>query len=600
MEIRINSANPALAFKRRLTPREEREYSAVLADAKNVCGNKGKSILIVPSTSLPNETGVGNLGTQKSEEFFDFAKKYWGINEIQLLPCGQFHSNGGEYPMYSGTSMDLGTQMIDIKSYATKEEYQSILDANKVKDRVNFPNIVDIDSPQEKVLKQIFTRMNPSQKEKFEKFKTKNADWLEGKALFTVLRDEYKTARYKCWDRIDANLFDTSIVSTEERDARIKEIYQKNCEQIDFYKFKQFLADESLKKAKEKLNAKGLKIHNDITCGFSYDEVWSHPKAFMKDCEIGWGFPALDLESKEGEDLLRQKIRLNAERFDGARIDASWTYVTPNIKNKANGGVDKKNYSNKFLDIIDEEFKKVKGEDFDLKNVMHEFAAKRKDFDPFTPSGNLVPFIQDREKIYTSQYLHDHWGSNDAYLKKGWRPEMFIIGAQNHDSHAIEEMDIQRKSLSRILNIPEEKLLDPKEFQKAKLAEPMGAYNNMVFFMNALGMDGFFKGNPEIGKNYNAQISQNFKEKYFEALQNGEGFNPMDALEKTFIARELDKDNPKLFKKIVKYRKILEEKGNSSKNTLALKIASGVVLACGIGFGFYKYLQKRGQNPHKT
>ena len=125
MDIKINSA---INFQRRLKPKEEGEYSAVLNQAKAKIGNTGKSILIVPTSSLPqeaqNNTGVGTLNQTESAKFFDFAKKYWGINEIQIQPVGQYHAWQGQYPIYSGTSMDLGNHMIDIKSHCTEEEFK--------------------------------------------------------------------------------------------------------------------------------------------------------------------------------------------------------------------------------------------------------------------------------------------------------------------------------------------------------------------------------------------------------------------------------------------------------------------------------------------
>ena len=128
MDIKINSA---INFQRRLKTKEEGEYSAVLKQAKEKIGNNGKSILIVPTSSLPqnaqNNTGVGTLNQAESEKFFDFAKKYWGINEIQIQPAGQYHGWQGQYPIYSGTSMDLGNHMIDIKSHCTEEEFKEKL-----------------------------------------------------------------------------------------------------------------------------------------------------------------------------------------------------------------------------------------------------------------------------------------------------------------------------------------------------------------------------------------------------------------------------------------------------------------------------------------
>ena len=116
----------SINFKRRLKTSEEPEYSDVLKKAKEKASHgKGKSILIVPAMSLPqseyNNTGVGNLASKEAEQFFDFVKKYWGINEVQILPMGHFYEKNERYAIYSGTSTDLGNHVINLEDYVTKE-----------------------------------------------------------------------------------------------------------------------------------------------------------------------------------------------------------------------------------------------------------------------------------------------------------------------------------------------------------------------------------------------------------------------------------------------------------------------------------------------
>jgi len=569
-------ATDSINFKRRLKPSEEAEYCDVLKKAHG----RGKKILIVPASSLPNETGVGNLGTKESLDFFDFAKKYWGINEIQILPMGQYHEHHSEYPIYSGTSMELGNHVINIKNYIPSYNVKSN------SERVNFHNVVDKDSPQEKALRELYSKQKLNKD--FEKFKSENAARLEPKAVYRALCEINGTHRYMQWNETDRNLYD---LAPEVRAKRIEEIKKLKSKEMDFYYFKQFLAEDSLKKAKEELNKKGLKLNGDMLCGFSFDEVWANPKAFHKDKSIGWGLPALNLDSPEGEKLLREKVKFYAERYDGFRIDAAWTYVNqPLIKDTHK---EMKFYDGKILEIIDDEVKKVKGANFDLKNLMFEFAASDKNFNLYDGS-TLKPCVKDRVKIYTSANLSDSWGSNKNFLERNWRPDSFIIGVSNHDSKSIEFSEEQAKTLSKILKIPYEKLTSKKEFKKAKFAEPIGAQNNMIYFMDVLNIDGQFLENDDKLKNYTTQIPRNYQDKYFKALENGEGFNPMDAFEKNFKARGLDKTDPKLFKKIVKYRKILEQK--ETQTHPAIKWACGIACAGLMLYGLMKYHKNHSQD----
>ena len=576
-------------FCRRLKRKEEAGYINVLNQGRDKCieGNPQgkKTILIVPATSLPNKTGAGNLNTPESLEFFDFAKKYWGINEIQILPVGQYPVYQGIYPFYSGTSMDLGSQIINIQAYINKKDFNEIIENNKIKDRVNFANIIGENSAQEKILKNLY-KSGMYQKE-FEVFKNQNQQRLEPKALYKALSKINRTYNYKNWNKVDKNLFNREIVNENTFKQRVKEILAQEGEEMDFYYFKQFLAEDSLKKARENLNQKGLKLDGDMLCGFSGDEVWAHPKAFIPDTSIGWSLPAPDLDSKAGQNLLREKVKFFAERFDGIRIDASWTYVNqPQIKN---GSIKRKDYADRILNIIDDEIKKVKGDNSRI--IMHEFAANPADFNIFD-NKEIKPYLKDRIKIYTSDYLHENWGTNRNFLERGWAPESFIIGARNHDSGKMEYSEEQASVLSKILKINTPKT--QKEFVKAKLAEPMDAKYSMIYFADALNIDKPFQGNSDRTLDYATLIPEDYQNRYFASLERGEGYNPMDALEKQFKAKGLDRTEPKLYRKIVKYKKILEQKEKQTNQIL--KAVCGIICACLLLYGAAKYHKNRSHD----
>ena len=74
-----------------------------------------------------------------------------------------------------------------------------------------------------------------------------------------------------------------------------------------------------------------------------------------------------------------------------------------------------------------------------------------------------------------------------------------------------------------------------------------------------------------------------------DSLKRGEGFNPMDALEKNFRAKGLDKTEPELYKKIVKYNKLLT---SSEKRSPALKYTAVAVCAALLLCGAYKLFEK--------
>ena len=363
-----------------------------------------------------------------------------------------------------------------------------------------------------------------------------------------------------------------------------------------FFEFKQFLAEKHLSKAKEELNKKGIKVSGDLLIGFSNDEVWANPKAFIENTSIKWGLPALNYDSQESRKLLSNKIRNFAKRYDGIRIDAAWIYSSQPLKNEVTSKVFKKNYNDEILNFIEQEIKHIKGKDFDMENITYEFIADKEDFSMFEGC-SLKSFVKNKNKIFCTTDLNQDWCTVQNFRKRYWKDGTYTIGPTNHDSEPIREifMNPSKKekqifALSESLKIPREKLLDLNEFIKAKFAEPMRSKHFMFFFTDALNLHGRYKDNLTKSDDYRIKIPKNYQDEYFKSLEKGEGFNIMDALEKAFVAEGLDKKEPKLFRKIVKFKKIIEEPENAVKNKskkwILIASAISVCIVAGIGFIF--------------
>ena len=605
MKIDFNSQT---SFKRRLKPAEEKEFSNVLQQGKKAVGNKGMSVLIVPSSSLPKDLssniGVGNLLNKESEEFFKFARQYWGVDTVQLLPEGNFrYGSDGRILPYSGSTLDFGNQIINLEiltkdeygKLITEEDLKSIANLNKseVKNSlVNYENVITTSSPTENVLKKAYKELLIADTEEkrnllkqFENFEKIHADRLEPKSLFYALTDNYNSSDTRNWSKLDHNLFDREFVTEAQATERIKQIKDTKSFEVRFYNFKQFLAENHLELAKENLHKQGLKLSGDMPCGFSYSERWANPKAFhpFKYALLDWGLPAINLETPEGEALLREKVKHYASKYDKIRIDAAWTYSSqPLTINDVI--VDKKEYGGKFISIIEDEVKKVKGSAFKNEDIMYELAADPKIYSPFNGS-YLKPEVQNRVKIYCSDSLDKQWGSTQAYKNRNWKDGSYILGASNHDSELYKVLSdearkkTQIETLSEILKIPKEKLSSSKEFIKAKYAEIMRSEHNMFFFTDILNLKGKYQGNAEESLNYRIKIPENYQENYFKSLEKGEGLNIMDALEKAFKAEGLDKSNKDLYKKIQKYKKILQEPSSLAKNkVVAILLSSAMAI----------------------
>lgn len=615
--MKVLQVNPNLTFGRSLRNDEIDEYTKTLKEAKKITGQTGKSAFIIPMPSLPvaesKDIGIGHLASKDGIDFIDYMRTYLDFNIVKDLPSGQIKKYKNFFCNYEASALALGDQNINpelltedkYSSLLTKEEFQDIVNANKKSNKHEFINCettMESGSTQDNILKKAYERFtkldeNYPLKQKYVKFVKDNEFWL-------------------------------NFPRKEEPDQ-------------EFFKFKQFLAEEHLVEGKKLLNDRGIKLCGDCLINFTTDEVNAFPKAFKKGYNTGlpsWGIPTLDYdtildESSDAYKLLKLKIQLMARRYDVIRFDVGWNYITPVMTPHGEDKVLKKNkkyLGSALVDNIDKWVKEIKGEDFDLKNLVYEVEAGPDEFSPFNEySGKLIEPLENRVKVYSSVYMNNNWGSNDAFLKRKWPGDTFSIGPGNHDHQPLKQIakgipdsasnnQIHKTAsiepLARILKMNPKDLDDPATYSKAKFAEIMSAKNIHYFFMDVFGKEEKYnEHDPHSATNFRRRVTPDYKKVYQDALHEGFGFNIMDALERVFRAKGYDKSNPDLYAKIIKFRDILIEKepditktsnniadddivklSSSGKNSTkslrsskGLWIGSAIAVAAGI-FGIYK------------
>lgn len=620
------SAVNNISFGRRLTQQETQEFEQVQKEAKQLVGQTGKSIFIVHDACLPQSasrnTGVSNLAAKESQEFFKFMKPLLGFNIVEVLPQGQVANSKGSglYCAYSGTALSLGNHQIDPELLTTEEfgrilkpeEYQKIVHANVKPDKetiANYDNVMSYQGEQNKMLKIAHERFlaldeNSPLKQKYNHYIQENSYWLD-------------------------------IPRSFEKDQ-------------EFFRFRQFLADEHLRIGKEALNKEGVRLCGDCLIGFSADEIAAYPKAFKQDYYIGdrtWDLRALDYDAlqdptSDAAKLLKTKVQLFAKRYDMIRFDVGWAYLNPRLAHESGNHTYTQYMGDTVLKFIENAVKEVKGEDFDLRNLIYEFEGG----DIFKPnSPELMDEVKQRTKIFGSTHMHerdgDLWGSNDAFIRRGWDPDYLVFGVGNHDPQPLRQIahnmpdtsmeDLRPHKydaippLSRILGIPEHILADPIEFAKAKWAEPMMARHNEMFYMDVLGREERFDmqnlnrvndpaRNLSAHRNYAYKIPADYKSAYHSAVEEGYGFNIMDSLEKIFKVKKLNESHPELFAKIVKFKDILLEKSAEiieevttpqevktiAKKSKAPWIIAGAVTLTGVGTALGIQHSKKTKNSN--
>ncbi len=633
-----------LSFGRLLTQNEMEEYKSTLKEAKAAVGNDGKSVFIVHDACLPQNTdmntGVGNLSTKKSLQFFDFIKNYLGVNSVEILPAGECvpYQKGKFFCAYHSSAFSLSPHQINLEllttpeysSLITQDDIKTVVDANtmpKKESLANFENVVNDDSSFDKIIKKAFDSFRQKKdlnlSKEFEEYKLANEDWLKPKAMFKVLKQKNGTDRWRNWPQEDRELL---VDIDDAKKARISQLLADNSEELEYYSFKQFLADKHLAYSKKSLNERGLKLIGDCLIGFSEDEVWANQKAFNLDYSVGWGLPSLDYETitQEGspaEKLLKRKVQLFAQRYDSIRFDVSWAYIEPKLSplDWKNGSKYSQNtdFGSMILDRIDKYVKEIKGKDFDTKELIHEFDAAPEDFRMLEESASRQSWrapMMERTKALGTTYMSSSWGNNQHFLALNKGAPNFLLGAGNHDPQPLRQIaydvpDIygdtyktpQVEYLSKLFNVDKKFLDNPTEFIKAKFAEIFTAKNNQYFYIDVFGREERFDSQiRNSSENYRYKIPENFEAAYIKEVEQGHALNPMDALEKVFKLKGLDKTKSTLYAQIVKFRDILQTPDVKAISNINTKIPLagtiiGVITATAGVIGYY-FIDKKGEN----
>ena len=160
----------------------------------------------------------------------------------------------------------------------------------------------------------------------FRDFEKQNRAWLMPYAVFSVLRDKYKTADFTKWATFSKFI--------EKRCAAFAE---RNEKEVGFYYYMQYHLDRQLRKVRDYLHSKGVVLKGDIPIGVSRTsvDVWQNPELFVTTSSAGappddfsaegqnWGFPIYNWEKMAEDDYAwwRARFAKMADYFDAYRID---------------------------------------------------------------------------------------------------------------------------------------------------------------------------------------------------------------------------------------------------------------------------------------
>lgn len=300
--------------------------------------DKYAGILAHP-TSFPGHYGIGDLGWG-AYAFVDFLERS-GMNLWQVLPLG--HTGFGDSPYqpfssFAGQPLIISLDELRTAGLLWDEDFWGMPQWDAC--RIEYGQLIEFKTG---LLKRAFERFqNPdindaySTSEEFlkayEQF-GRDSDWLDDYALFMAGKDYFDGAPWYLWE-------DSLKKPTEKHKA---EWMEKLANEVEYYRFIQYLFYRQWTALRHYANDKGIKIVGDVPIFVAWDsvDVWSHKKLFDMDAkgypktvagvppdyfsEKGqlWGNPLYkwNEHTKTGYEWWISRIRHQLELTDFLRID---------------------------------------------------------------------------------------------------------------------------------------------------------------------------------------------------------------------------------------------------------------------------------------
>lgn len=182
----------------------------------------------------------------------------------------------------------------------SEETYNDIVNNNPNKD-TNKTAYSYIYKKQNEALQEAWNnfKQNASKKmlKEFEAFKSENDFWLDKDSLYEALSIEHGNDYWPLWNsETDKNLFNPkSIEQKMEFAKRIEEIENKYSDEIDFYKFVQFVLSKQGEEARKFAKKHDIKMIADRQVAFSDRDTWAYQSLFLE----GWMLGVLLITSQK-------------------------------------------------------------------------------------------------------------------------------------------------------------------------------------------------------------------------------------------------------------------------------------------------------------
>ncbi len=228
--------------------------------------------MLLPIASLPSKYGIGSF-SKSAYDFIDSLKKsgqkFWQI--LPIGPTGYGDSPYQSFSTFAGNPYFIDPDQLIEEGLLTKEECKGY----DFGDNNRYIDYEKIYRSRFHMLRKAYDRSNISENKNFTTFTEQNAYWLEDYALYMAIKDLFKGLSWNEWEE-DIKLRKMNALMS----YRVK---LKN--EIEFYKYIQYLFTRQWNALKGYANKNGIKIIGDLPIYVAFDsaDTWSHPELFQLD-----------------------------------------------------------------------------------------------------------------------------------------------------------------------------------------------------------------------------------------------------------------------------------------------------------------------------
>jgi len=373
-----NLAGRNVNFERKLKENEKPQIARDINLGYDILGKQVRALIIHGPNFPESKSGINQaMGTPWGQDEFSNFIKTFGFNYEQLGPTGA--RNHGQRSHYLSSIREKDPTLINLELLSGKE-YAKLLPLKTLKSIIkkaekDFPDNADIkkgynftrsnyeraEEISENALLSAYNnyidRYNDDDKtivdfdNEFEAFKTnpKNS-WLNEYAVLHIIAKQKYNGNdwYLNWSKEDQDLIKHVQEGDVKATQRYDNILAENEADVDYYKFKQFIASKQAHLDKQ--NSEILKISDRISSQSSFD-ILTNKDIFLEDWCLGakgggynntpqfWGCSLVDPQTLfnpdgtlgKGGEYIKMKFQSALDGADMVRVDHVFAYANPYV-----------------------------------------------------------------------------------------------------------------------------------------------------------------------------------------------------------------------------------------------------------------------------